>query len=91
MYGPSRLIQVASDDHCFLGIAVADAVVMAVDTGLLKQHIVIGRTCEVVNVLMIVVAVAVVVDNGVALLPNFLLDRYRVWEVQWVVDARTLR
>ena len=83
----------ASNDHCFLDTAAVDAVVMVVGIELLKQHIVICRTCAEVNVQLIVaVVVAVaVVDNDVALLPNFLLDRYRVWEVQWVVGARTLR
>lgn len=89
MYGPLHLVQVASNDHCFLDTVVADAEVMVAGTELPRQHIVIGRTCEGVNVLM--TAAVAVVDNDVALLPNFLLDRYRVWEVQWVVGARTLR
>jgi hypothetical protein len=93
VYVPSRLNLVASSDHHLPSIVVVvavDAEVMVVGIELPKQHILICRTCAEVDVPIVEIAVAAV-GNDVVLLPNFLLNRYLVLEVQWVVYARTLR
>lgn len=90
MYGREVLDPVASSDHHLLNTVVAGVVIKVVDIALMKRHIVICRTCAEVDVRTVVVEVVAVVGNDVAPVP-ILLDRYRGLEVQWVVDARTLR